>query len=238
MLEIDVHRLVDEYGTYITVLIKQSYQFTLSKDDIDIHMPSLYRPVFSFKWSLNTPNKVYRKQWFILKEALLNKFSYEIVFNWTDGKHCITVDSDALTFTLWADGYGEIHYRIPIGENLSTLLVMLDSIAEIYPDEVLPPIFSYALSDFPVILVSPSQNEFLILECFYTHNNHNKIRIPLLHTHQLLAWLNDHTLDLPPGMTFNTNVLNIQYYDGPFCTSSSIDARIFEKLKSVLTNTP
>ena len=237
MLEITVQKLVDEFGTDIKVLIKQLYQFTLSKDNIDIHMPSIYRPVFSFRWSINTVKHVYKKQMFILKDCIQNNINYAIIFNHTDGYHAIEFKDSALIFSAGGCEYGDVTYWIPIQEHRSQVLIMIDQIAEIYPDEALPEIFKYSLQDFPVLLVSPAQYDSIILECFYNnYNTQHKIRIPRMNAHQLLAWLNDQTLDLPPGMTFNTNTLNIQYYDGLFCTSSSIDFRIFDKLKSVLAN--
>lgn len=235
MLEITVNKSTDEFSTYITIIIKQSYEFTLSKDDMEIKIPSLFRPVFSFKFSLCTPLTVYKHQWVILKNALLNKLSYEIVFNHIDSRDCITVDDHALIFNLSVKDFGEIHYRIPITENMSELLTMIDQIADIYPEVPLPEIFQYSLKEFPVFIVILYENNICRIQHFINNYNTEKnIFITIDRANLLLNWLRDRTSQLPDNMTFIDNILNIRYNDGPFKSSSSIKDQDLNKLQIAL----
>ena len=234
MLEITVKKTSDQYSTYITLIFKESYSLTLSKDNIKIEIPSLYRPVFSFKWSLAGRYKIYKPQWYILKKAIFNKTNYEITFNNTDGYHSIKIENNAVILQMWADEYGEIHYRIPIEENTNTLLTMLDQIADNYPDEPLPKIFNYGLEDFPVYLSSFNTNTNLItIKLFYNYNQYTRIPLSKTDVLLILSWLNDNTVELPTQIKSDNGKLTFATWDGIWRGSYSVE--ICDKFKTALT---
>lgn len=244
MLEITVNKsYIDEYTLYITIIIKQSYEFSLRKDDIEIKIPSLYRPVFKFKWNINSPKTVYMEQWTILKNAINQKFPFEIYFNTinidgTGDKQFISVDNDALILGTQTYKFGENEYRIPIKEHTSELLDMLDDIAKIYlefyPNMKTPEIFKYSHKQLPIVLVSPYLNYIKINYFDEKYNNLHETHIKISKARQLLQWLNDRTSKLPKNITFENDILVIKY--GHMFNTKHLPIKDLDKLKIRLSD--
>lgn len=198
MLEITVNKKMrHEYRTDIVINIKQSYEFVLQKDSLEIKIPSLYRPIYSFSWILReqsiTPGDsegstrcIYQQQWLNLKKAIITKTNYLIVFD--DLGYTISHKNENVVFSCDFS-----KFRIPTKEHSNTLLTMIDDILINYPDDGdnLPSSFKYPSEMFPVILcnkINIRGNNKIEISYYRTHNIKFSIVLTYDNFKELRAW--------------------------------------------------
>lgn len=219
----------------ITVTIKQTYEIILIKtqNDVQVKIPSLVRPVLKFSWDLESPNKVYKEHWNMLKESIRKGTKSTIVFNDTDGEHSVRHDGSTLFFLIWTFEHGKFEYIIPIDDsNSEDILKMIDDIIKLYPEEELPLSFSYPADQFPLYFASV-KDEYVHIQFFPEQfSNARMIKISRRRAYlilQKLKRLNDEPLLIEDGMYFNKNQdLTVQYQDGIFTSSFDIPQNRFE----------
>lgn len=235
MLEITVKRTVQpEFNcTQIKLIFKQSYELTLLKDNSEIKIPTLARPVFSFQWDVNGYRKVYWSQWEMLKAAVQAGTDFKIVFNFTDGVHSISCQAayQALVLTASSCEFGTTEYFVPIAEFKTEIIQMIDEIIPAYPKEDLPEIFQHRLEEFPVILSSLEGQDVVIRQYYLDYTPSQETKVSVKTAKGLLQWFNDRTLPLPAGFKI---VGDNMWYSGGIWSSTFAEPSMFERFRDSL----
>ena len=236
MLEIKVYKDPhdkEQNNRCFIIEIKQSYQFTLHKDGIDIKLPSFYRPVFKVRTYMYLD--IHRKHWDILIDAINNKTSFTISSNTfdvgTDG-HCVELLSHSQNTN--------VSYMIPIEEHKSEIIQMIKDIKECYSDDPEPEVFKYKFSDFPVYQCIQSYPAGLIDIICYEGYCHRYWRWTTgSKFSRIKAWINSSDIMNPvEGIIFDesTNMFIITCNDGDYEPTITVSLKDIEKFKHAINN--